>query len=153
MATGSHVKGLAVVAAALVLTGAVTGCSGRFRLEERDSSAACAAPAVSVEPATAQPGDEVTVRGEAMVDGCADAISVDKHGNQTPNETESPITSIDVILRTGEFDIVLATVDADANGKFEIAVVVPEGTPTGTAQVSTDVEFTEPDQLEVVPGE
>ncbi|WP_143426998.1 hypothetical protein [Georgenia soli] len=141
-----------MAATALVLAGSTAGCStGYFTLEENPPAAACVAPHVSVEPAVARPGDEVTVRGVAMVDGCADAISVDEHGNQTPNETQSPIGSIDVILRTGEFDIVLATVDADANGEFEVTVVVPEGTPSGTMQVSTDVEHTEPDELEIVP--
>lgn len=137
---------------ALVLVCALAGCStGHFTLEEAEP--ACAAPYVGVEPAAARPGDEVTIRGAAMIEGCADAISVDEHGNQTPNETESPITSIDVVLDTGEFEIVLATVDADAQGKFEVTVVVPEGTPTGTARVSTDVDFTEPAVLSVVPEE
>ena len=130
----------------------MAGCApGHYTWEENPPAAACVAPHVSVEPAFARPGDEVTVRGAAMKHGCADAISVDEHGNQTPNETESPITSIDVVLRTGEFDIVLATVDADTNGEFEVTVVVPEGTPVGTNLVSTDVTSTEPAQLEIIP--
>jgi len=144
----------AVGATALVITAGVTaGCAaGHSTLDEQNPAPACAAPFVTVEPAATRPGEQVTVHGSAMIDGCADAIGVDEHGNQTPNETESPITSIDVVLNTGDMKRVLATVDADEQGEFEVTVVVPEATPTGSAQISTDVDFTEPAELQVVAG-
>jgi hypothetical protein len=115
-----------------------------------ESSAACAAPSVTVEPATVAPGDEVTVRGEAMMEGCADAISMDEDGNVISKETVTPFTGLDVVYLAADMERVLATVDADEKGAFEITVRIPQDSPLGGAEVSVDVMSAEGAQVEIV---
>jgi hypothetical protein len=140
-------KAAAVGAVALAVTGSVAGCAAQESAEE--SERACVAPSVTVEPATVAPGDEVTVRGEAMMDGCADAISMDEDGNVISKEAVTPFTGLDVVYLAADTEEVLATVDADEHGAFEITVRIPQDSPPGSAEVSVDVTWAESAEVEV----
>ncbi|MCK6210044.1 hypothetical protein KZX45_05745 [Georgenia sp. EYE_87] len=146
--SGGRTKAMAVGAAALVVTASVAACAAEDSAGQ--SSAACAAPTVAVEPATAAPGDEVTVRGEAMVDGCADVISLDEDGNVSSEETVTPFAGLEVVYRVAGTERVLTTVDADERGAFEITVRIPHDSPFGTAEVGVDVRWAERAEVEIV---
>ncbi|WP_345040937.1 hypothetical protein [Georgenia daeguensis] len=145
---GCRTKAMAVGATVLVVTGAVTACAAADSAGE--SSAACAAPSVTVEPVTVAPGDEVTVRGEAMMEGCADAIGMDEDGNVISKETVTPFAGLEVRLLAAGTERVLATVDADEHGAFEITVRIPQDSPAGGAEVAVDVTGAESAKVEVV---
>ena len=146
--SGWRTRATAVGAAALAVTGFMAGCAAQESAGEAEGG--CAAPSVTVEPATVSPGDEVTVRGEAMMDGCADSISMDEDGNVISKETVTPFTGLDVVYLAADMEQVLATVDADEQGLFQITVRIPHDSPLGGAEVSVDAMWTEPAEVEIV---
>jgi hypothetical protein len=134
-------------AALVIAVGAVAACSPEGSAEQ-----GCEAPHVLVAPATVSPGDEVTIRGTAMVDGCADAIEMDEDGKVISHETQSPLASLEVVYRAQDMERVLAAVDADERGSFEIMVRIPQESPPGHAEVSVGPVWPEWAELEIVPG-
>jgi hypothetical protein len=146
--SGCRTKAVAVGAAALVVTGSMAACAAEDLAGE--SSAACAAPSVTVEPATVAPGDEVTVWGEAMMDGCADSISMHLDGNVISQETAVPMAGLDVVYLAADMQRVLMTVDADEHGAFEITVRIPQDSPLGHTEISVGPEWVEQAKVEVV---
>lgn len=146
--SGCRTKAMAVGAAALVVTGSTAACVAEDSVGE--SSAACAAPSVTVEPATVSPGDEVTVRGTAMMDGCADSMEMDEDGNVISRETAVPFAGLDLVYHAADMERVLTTVDADERGSFEVTARIPQDSPLGRAEVGVGPVPAERAQLEVV---
>lgn len=120
------------VLAAVVL---VAACSSPDPSPPAVAGALCAAPHLEVSGGdVVAPGDEITVTGRFYVDGCADAIYV-VDGKQTPNETESAMTGLHVEWLQGDTSTTLATVSADASGKFTVTVTVPTDATAGSGAV------------------
>jgi hypothetical protein len=139
------------IGTALLILAAVGACSPQT--ETGSSAGACAAPHLAVSPTAVAPGDRVTVTGTAMKDGCADTIEMDEDGNVVDQETETPFTGVDVTYRSGDTEpVVLATVDADEQGAFEVVVTIPADAPLGHAEIHAGPEWVEPAVLEVTPG-
>ena len=120
----------ALLVGALVLA----GCQGS------SAGASCAGATVELSSTTASPGDEVTLTGDNFLTDCYD-------GGEPG--TPPPQQDIGISLApTAESSpgVPLGTVDADADGHFELTVQVPDDMPTGpalltagTAQVGLDV--------------
>jgi hypothetical protein len=87
-----------------------------------------------------------------MVDGCADWFVMDEDGTVLHQETQTPFTGIAITYRAGDQVEVLATVDADEHGRFEVVVDLPTDAPPGTAELHAGPDWVEPALLEVTPG-
>jgi hypothetical protein len=106
--------GTALVAA-LTVAAATTGCgTGTERSSEGEG--ACAAPTVTVEPATASPGDEIEITGEAFQHGCEDHPGA---------EAATPMTDLTVRWLSDGVTAELAVVDADEEGRWSVTTTVP----------------------------
>jgi hypothetical protein len=109
----------AAIAASLLLTGC--GDSG--------AAAGCVGPQVEATPATLAAGDEVRVTGRWFFDDCYDT-----------GQPGTPPATQDVELRlvTGgdpAQTFVLATVDADGEGRIDTAITLPDDVPAGPARI------------------
>lgn len=107
------------------------------------ASAVCAAPEVTVAPATAAPGSEVDVAGRYFVDGCNDTGDV-------PDPPAS--TGIRVVVDQAGESWRLATVDANDDDEHTVWVRVrlPEALAPGPATLR--VERAVPVPLTVTAG-
>jgi hypothetical protein len=101
----------------------LTGCGGGTSPE-----AGCAGPMVTVSSATVAAGGEVRVQSGGLWSDCYDT---GQPGTPPPSkdvvvrlEPEGPANAID-----------LATVDADAEGRIDVTVMIPEAAPVGPAAV------------------
>src|SRR5690606_21299182 len=88
--------GLAVLTVAVL--GALTSACSAGGPGGVSSDGACAGPTLIVEPATAAPGDTVTVTGEGMIDGCDDHQGVDDDGTVRSFETQAPMRRVEIEL-------------------------------------------------------
>jgi hypothetical protein len=95
------------------------------------AGAVCLAPQIEVSPATAEPGDRMTVAGTGFITECNDVVLPD----EPPPPPSLPETGIDIVFVQGEHRVVLATVDADASYGFRVAVTVPVDAASGPATV------------------
>ena len=97
------------------------------------ASADCAGPSIAVQPTSGSPGDAITVTGQAWGTNCYDT--------GPPPAGEGPLglpqTGIEVVFVDAEGTVTpLATVDADAEYRFELDAVVPADAAAGSARVA-----------------
>lgn len=148
----------------VVVTAAITALAFGASLPSR---ASCAPPMVSIDAFQAEPGDSLTVTGEAWRNGCDDTGG-SAAGCASREDQVEPITNIEVrllgpktdqtdrMLNSGyigetEVDILLAEVDADDEGRFSEEITIPDVAPgryfiTGIA----DVGASQPPQIDIV---
>lgn len=113
---------------------------------------ACEAPSLRVDPASVARGEELTLRGSAFMDGCADSCGVDEGTGHQSCETASPHRGITVELLPDDGQPVeLTQVDADEDGAFTIEVTVPADAPEGRASITTDVVSSGPVEVAILP--
>lgn len=137
MATGLWLARVALTAAGTVV---LVGCGAS---EQDGQGAACASPALGVEPSSATAGAQIQIRGENFLDGCPDASS----DVLAATDAVLPHTSIEVQLLDAQGSVVLTTVDAEDDGTFEATVSLPEQVASGVVELTTDVTDTRPAEL------
>ena len=93
------------------------------------ADAACAGPALRVDPASARPGDQVTVIGSGWGD-CPDTESSDAASPET-----TPVTQIEITLTQGSERWRLATVDANQVLRFQTVVTIPDDAAPRTSTI------------------
>ena len=140
MVSGTRAR---LIAAALLGTGLLAGCAGA---EADEEGAACAAPMISVSPASATAGEEVVVLGENFLDGCPGASASDREGLSLAEPT-APYADIAIQMVDSEGSVTLAMVDAGTDGTFEVTVPVPQDQQPGVVELITDVPGTTPAEL------
>ncbi|MDT0164177.1 hypothetical protein Q9R32_01235 [Actinotalea sp. AC32] len=123
----------ASLAALVLLTAACSSPGGSTGGTTSDG--ACAAPEVALSATEATAGDAVTVAGTNLFTDCYDT----GQGGTPP-----PRTGLDVTLETADGTVVLATVDADPAGTFEVEVRIPADTPPGDAVIVVSTADPEP---------
>lgn len=101
------------------------------------ASAICAAPQISLDKSSGNPGESVTINGENFADGCGDTATVDVgNPNTQPQPTPPPpLRGIQIVLLQYGHSWELATVDADNTYRFQVTVHVPEGPNGGSSTV------------------
>lgn len=140
--------GLAVLTMAVL--GALTSACSAGGPGDVSSDGACAGPTLVVEPATAAPGDTVTVTGEGMIDGCDDHQGVDDDGTVRSFETQEPMRRVEIDLVLGDEQVTLASVDADEQGRFVVEVTMPaELTGADSAEIAAPDTHAEPVEVAV----
>ncbi len=143
MAMARRARLVTALAAALVSISACGGGGG-------SSDGACAAPFLGVEPATVRAGDDVTVTGEGMFEGCADHFSVSDTGEVVAQEEQHPFRDVELRLSSEDGEAVaLAVVSADDEGRFVAPVTVPATVAGGSWVVTAPGTFAEPAELRV----
>jgi len=118
----------AVTAIVALLTSGLSGCAA-------SSSGACAAPEITVTPASSVAGEMLTIHGEHFFTGCADVIGVGSDGNSTKEE-QSAMQGIDVSWSADDTQTPISSVDASVDGTWSLSWTVPESTPSGTLTLS-----------------
>jgi hypothetical protein len=93
------------------------------------AGADCAGPQLEVAPATAAPGQWITVAGLYFGDDCNDT------GGPGP-VLGQPLEDIELWIRVGESDKQVAVVDAGIGYDFAIQVPVPPSLGTGAGEVT-----------------
>lgn len=142
--------GLAVLTVAVL--GALTSACSAGGPGGVTSDGACAGPTLVVEPATAAPGDTVTVTGEGMIDGCDDHQGVDDDGTVRSFETQAPMRRVEIELVLGDEQVTLASVDADEQGRFVVEVTMPaELAGADSAEIAAPGTHAEPVEVAVAP--
>jgi hypothetical protein len=116
-----------LVLAALIAAAApaLTGCS----CLGGSSAASCVAPTVVVDPASARPGEEVTVSGEWFRE-CHDTRQ-----NCEPVPPVEPLGRQEVVWSQGASEQALFAVEPDGQGRIHATLVVPADAEPGTASV------------------
>jgi hypothetical protein len=112
-------------AGAVVVLLALAGCG----TTGPGGAASCAGPAVSVRPTTVAAGNEMRVEGARFFADCYDT-------GQTG--TPPAMRSVEIrLVTTGatHATVVLAVVDAEADGTFATSVQVPDDVPAGLAHI------------------
>lgn len=109
--------------------------------------AACANPALRVDPASAVAGAEVQISGENFLEGCPDASA----GTLAATDVAVPNTGISIELLGPDSAIVVGVVDAEEDGTFETTISIPPEAGPGVVEITTDVAGTA--SAELVIGE
>jgi hypothetical protein len=109
-----------VVAVAALL---LTGCGGGTSPE-----GACAGPMVTLSSGTVAAGGEVRVRSGGLWSDCYDT---GQQGTPPPSED----VAVQFQPQGSSTSVELATVDADEEGRIDVSVTIPAGTPAGPAEV------------------
>lgn len=137
---------------ALLLAVTVSACSSPAAREPAGGGAGgvCPPPQIVVEPTRVAAGAEITVRGTAMMDGCGDAMDMDKDGNLLDVGPPDPLVAIEIVLVRDDRTEPLAIADADADGTFDVVARIPPDAAPGTARVSAKVRHAEPATVVIV---
>lgn len=131
------------LAAALICAVLLTGCTNSLQDGE---GAACAAPTLSVEPASTTAGGQVVVAGENFLGGCPESKSGERD-TIAASEPTVPYSDVSIqVLDEGGL-VTLAVVDAEDDGTFEAPVPMPEHLSPGVIELTTDVDGTDPTEL------
>lgn len=111
-----------------------SGCSGSAGAGD------CPAPSFAATSSNASPdqgplsaaaGEQLTLSGVGFLDGCTDSIVVAGDGPGSGPAVESPEVGVTLALAgAGTSDaVVLATIDADADGRWGTTVTLPDVAP------------------------
>lgn len=90
--------------------------------------AGCASPTVTLSQREAAPGATVTIGGQHFGTECDEAGPAATH-----DATGPPATGLEIIVRNGGTERVLATVDAEDDGTFSTRVRLPRDLAQGQA--------------------
>lgn len=105
---------------------------GILALARPPAAAACIDASWEYEPTTVAPGERVRVSGSHFGDNCHD------QGSLPPGEgvLGRPLSDIDIVVRQGDNEIVVARGAADQRYEFEVDVVIPTTLSPGEARLS-----------------
>jgi hypothetical protein len=121
---------------ALLLAALLAGCGGGG-----GAAASCVGPTVTLTPARAAVGEDVTVRVEWLREGCNDHTGADE---------ERPLTDVPVTFVQGDTRVPLGTVSgAGDHHAGTLTAPLPEAAP-GAASIELGVPA-EPAELTVLP--
>jgi hypothetical protein len=95
--------------------------------------AKCAYPTLVLSRTKGEPGSSLTVKGESFWLRCIDE-------GTPPLPQMQPAKKIRILLKQGDQSIALATVDADQNLRFSIAVIIPANAALGNASIIAEAD-------------
>lgn len=109
---------------------------------QQAASADCAGPTILTDGLDLRRGEEVTVGGRSMVDGCRDVMTCSgvlgcsrcEYADPPP----APLRNVELRLEQGGRSWSLGTADADDAGEATWVVVVPEEARRGAARLVVD---------------